>query len=98
MVARTSSGGNGMCVVSSLGGRAVSGRAGSGFGGLEGTPAGGKLLERLGPAGEALDLGRLQWLEILVDAEEVGDLVTEVLGDVVNVLCAVPLRVVLEHG
>ena len=66
--------------------------------GLVRTSAGLELDERLGASGEPLDLGGLLRFEVLVDAEEVGDLVSEVLGYVLDVDCAVPLWVVLEHG
>src|SRR6202042_1553184 len=54
-----------------------------------------KLFQCPGPVDEALHLDRLLGFEVLVDAEEMGDLVAEVLGDVVDVAGLVPLGVVL---
>src|SRR6516164_9123447 len=71
MVAWTSSRGKAMSLVSSLG-FVVGGGPRSGLAGLVPATCRFQLGERFFSPGEALDLGRLLRLKVLVDAEEVG--------------------------
>ena len=66
--------------------------------GPEGLPARLQLPERGVAALEPHDLGVFLGLEVLVDAEEVLDLVEEMLWQIFDVLSVVPLWVVLQDG
>src|SRR6516225_4096003 len=97
IVARTSSRGYDMSLLSSLGCSSWW-FARSGPGGPVGVPRRDQFGNGFLAASEALHLGRLLGLEVLVDAEEMCDLVAQVQRDVPDVGGVVPLGIVLEHG
>src|SRR3954453_9406911 len=55
------------------------------------------LVERVLTGVPAVDLDALL-LEVLVDAEEVRDLVTQLLGEILELLEGVPVRIAERHG